>query len=100
MYCIVDIKTLTPCQRHFVFRRGLAICISRFICLDKTIRYKYKNRLKSRKFENLVFIAEAENIIRKKSGVSNVYMASHTDFESVEFYATRRYMYLINEVRE
>ena len=47
-----------------------------------------------------MLMAEAEKTIRRNSGVSNVYTFSHADFESVEFYAVRRYVHLTKEGRE
>ena len=64
-------------------------CISRFINPSKTIRDKYPNRPKTHYPESLVFIVEDENKMKRNSGVSNVYIFSHADFEGVEFYATR-----------
>ena len=52
-----------------------------------------------------MLIAEAKNTIRINTiriniSVSNVYTFLHADFEGVEFYTTRRYVYLKKEVRE
>ena len=47
-----------------------------------------------------MFIVEDENKIKRNSGVSNVYIFSHADFEGVEFYATRWYVNLTKEGRE
>ena len=41
------------------------------------------------KLENLMLISEAKKMIRKNSGVSNVYMFLHADFGGVEFYDAR-----------
>ena len=75
-------------------------CILQFIHLIKPIREKYQNHPKSHHFNNSVLIAEAEKKIRKNSVVNNVYTFSHAYFEGVEFYAARRYVHLIKEVRE
>ena len=42
-------------------------------------------------------IAEAENTIKRNSGVRNVYTFLHTYFEGVEFYAARRYIHFTKE---
>ena len=41
-----------------------------------------------------MLIAEAENMIRRNSGVSNVYKFLHAYFEGVNFYPARRYVNL------
>ena len=86
MYRREVITNLTPCQIHLVFgKRGIAICISRFIRPSKPIREKNPNRPKTHKLENLVLIAEEEIKIHINSGVSNMYRFSHADFKDVEF---------------
>ena len=68
---------------------GLASCISQLIHPSKPIRENYLNRPNTHKLEKLVLIAEDEKKIRRNSGVSNVYMFSHADFDGVEFYSAR-----------
>ena len=47
-----------------------------------------------------MLIAEDEKTVCRNSGVSNVYIFSHADFEGVEFYAARQYVHLTKEGRE
>ena len=44
-----------------------------------------------------MLISEAENTIRRYSGVSNVCMFFHADFEGVQFYAARLFVHLTKE---
>ena len=46
---------------------------------------------------NLVFIAEAKKTISKNSGVINVCIFLHVDFESVELYVARQYVNFTKE---
>ena len=79
----------TPC-----FGNGsLARFISQLIHPSEPIREKYPTCPNTHKIENLVLIAEEEKKFQRNSGVSNLYMFSHEDFEGVEFYTTRRYVY-------
>ena len=71
--------------------------MSRLIHPSKPIREKYSNRPKTHKLENLVLITEVKNKIRRNSGLSNVHMLSHADFEGVEFYAAGWYVHLTKE---
>ena len=75
-------------------------CISRFIHPSALIRKKYPNRAKTHKLANLVLTGEAEKMIRRNSGVSNMYTFSHADFKGVEFYAARQRVLLTREGRE
>ena len=47
-----------------------------------------------------MLIAEGKKKIQRNIGVSNVYILSQADFESVGFYAARQYVHLTKEVRE
>ena len=88
-------------KKYLCFGKGgLVNCISRFICPIKPIRNNDPNRPNYHKPENLVLIAEAENMIRINNGVINVYMFWHEYFEGVEFYATIRYLRYTKEGRE
>ena len=66
--------------------------IPRFIHPRKMIRENDPNRLKFHKFKNLVLTAEAEKMIWKNSGVSNVYRRLHAEFEGIEFYMSSQYV--------
>ena len=72
----------------------LAIYISWFINPGKMIREKYPNCPKAHNLDTLVLIAEGKNTIQRNSGVSNVYMFLHVDFEVGQFYAARGYVNL------
>ena len=95
-YHKVDIIPKTLCFG----KGGLATFFSRFVHPSKPIREKYPNQTKMHNIENLVLIVEGKNKIRRNSGVSNVYMFLHADFEGFEFYAARKYVHLTKEGRE
>ena len=79
---------------------GLANFISQFIHPSKPIRENYTNHQKTHKINNLTLMAQDEKGISRNSVVSSVCTFSHADFEGVEFYAARRYVHLIKDVRE
>ena len=88
-------------KKSLFFGNGsLTSCILRFICPSKPIGKKYLNRPKYHKLENLVLIAESENIIRINSGVSSVCTFLHADFEGDELYTARLYVNFTKEGRE
>ena len=60
---------------------------------------KYLKHSKTRRFKNLVLIAEDKKTIQKNRKVSNVYTFSHAHFEYVEFYVVRQYVNLKQEGR-
>ena len=66
-------KVDTMKKTNFLWKGGLASCISGFIRPSKPIRGEYMNSQKTHKIKNLVLVAEAKNMIRINSGVIHVY---------------------------
>ena len=73
-------KTDTSPKKLLGRKEGLEKFISWFISPIKTILDKYLNLLKCHMFENLLLMAEEEEMIKKNCNVRSVYTVSHMDF--------------------
>ena len=77
-----------------------AWCMSRYIHPSGPIRKRYSNRTKGHKLEGLVLVGESNRSLRRKGVEETVYSFFGGDFVSVDFFASRRYVHVVEEDHE